>query len=145
MLSLEGKRQEQRQSTGWRDPAEERPRQIEFERALSQIGEHLGVRTEAALGKDFDAEGAVGVAQDRLAHLGEAARGRARRRLVGTQAVAKAGSFRLVHAQVAAKHRSAHSVAARWRDWVTRAATRAISGPAQSSSIGEGSRRRQLG
>ena len=50
-----------------------------------QVGEHLRIGAEPALGKDLEAEGAVGVAPDRLRHLGEAARGRARGRLVGAE------------------------------------------------------------
>ena len=87
VLESEG---QQWQGTRWRDAAQGRPGEKEFEPARLQIGEHLRVGAEPAFREDVEAELAVGVAADRLGHLGEAARRRAVRRLVDPEAIMKA-------------------------------------------------------
>ena len=86
----EGKGQ-QRQGARWRDAAEGGAREVEIERALLHIGEHLRIGAEAAFREDIEAERAAGLASDRLGHLGEALGGRARGGLVDAEAVMKAG------------------------------------------------------
>src|SRR5438046_5030327 len=86
----EGKGQ-QRQGARWRDAAESGAREVEIERALLHIGEHLRIGAEAAFREDVEAERAIGVAADRLGHFGEALGGRALGGLVDAEAVMEAG------------------------------------------------------
>src|SRR5438067_6103396 len=89
-IVAEGERQ-QRQRARRRDAAERGTGEIEIERALLHIGEHLRVGAEATFREDIEAERAVGLAMDCLGHLGEALGGRARGGLVDAETVLKAG------------------------------------------------------
>src|SRR5204863_588602 len=89
-ITREGKGQ-QRQGARWRDAAQGGAREIEIERALLHIGEHLRIGAESAFREDVEAERTIGVAADRLGHFGEALGGRALGGLVDAEAVMKAG------------------------------------------------------
>src|SRR6202011_3708211 len=79
------------------DAAEGRAGEIEIERPLLHIGEHLRVGTEPAFREHIEPALAGGVAAYYLRHLGETPRGRAVRRLVDAEAVMEAGRFGGAH------------------------------------------------
>src|SRR6516225_8711154 len=83
-----GKRERQQwQCAGRRHLAEGGPSHKEFERTGAQIGEHLWVGSEPALGKHLEAEFATGLLVDCLGHLDGPPGGRAAGRLVQTQSI----------------------------------------------------------
>ena len=69
-LRITERERQQRQGAGRRQPAEGGAGDKEFEPARAQIGEHLRVGTEPALGKHLEPELPAGFAADRLGHLG---------------------------------------------------------------------------
>src|SRR5690348_5425513 len=82
---------QQWQSARRRDAAQGGAGEIEIERALLHIGEHLRIRAEPAFREDRSEECTIGLAPDRLGHFGETLCGRAGGRLVDAEAVVKAG------------------------------------------------------
>src|SRR5258708_11926906 len=78
---------QQRQGAGRCAAAEGGAGKIEIERAPSQVGEHLWVRSETAFRENVEPKLAVGFDADGLGHLGESSGCRAVRRLIDPEAI----------------------------------------------------------
>lgn len=72
-------------------------RDKKFERALTQIGEHLGIGAELAFRKHVEPQRAIGLLADRLSYLREAFGGWAADRLIEPKPVVKARCRVVLH------------------------------------------------